>query len=152
VYWLLPPRDYRSRVLLCVHLKKRKKICSHHTPPGYQRGGPPENKYDDQTNSIKPNLLNPIQALNIPLPLKMLHPLVLIPAQCCLQQLFFYCVVLTTTVSLSLSLVVFFICSFFLQVLSQLLFWVVSCIHNYYNSGISQLSNNEWEDCNWSIH
>lgn len=41
---------------------------------------PKENKWDDQTNSIKPNLLNPIQTSKIPVPLKMLHPLVLIPA------------------------------------------------------------------------
>lgn len=92
-------RDYYSSIIVCVH-------CQDLLP----ERGPKENKYDDQTNSIKPNLLNPIQASKIPVPLKML---VLIPAQCCLQQLFFfYCVVLTTHSLFSLS--VFFIHSFFL--------------------------------------
>lgn len=80
--------DYYSCIILCVHFWRFAPSCAHTSE---LERGLKENKYDDQTNSIKPNLLNPIQASKIPVHLKMLHPLVLIPAQCCLQQLFFYC-------------------------------------------------------------
>lgn len=92
------------------------KICSHCTHISVPEQGPKGSKYDDQTNSIKPNLLNPIQASKIPVPLKMPHPLVLIPVQCCLQQLFFLLVLFwPPAISLSLSFFLFhFVLVFFL--------------------------------------
>lgn len=87
LHWLLPTWDCYSCLIVCVHFLRFAPCVL--TSVSWRRG-PKENKYDDQTNSIKPNLLNPIQASKIPVPPKMLHPLVLIPAQCCLQQMFFF--------------------------------------------------------------
>lgn len=104
LHWLLPTWDCYSCLIVCVHFLRFAPCVL--TSVSWRRG-PKENKYDDQTNSIKPNLLNPIQASKIPVPPKMLHPLVLIPAQCCLQQMFFFlqcCFWPSLSISLSLSL------------------------------------------------